>query len=84
MMPGRINGKRTRRRKRAFPGKVARSSASAASRPRVNERATLPAATIRLFTTASQIGASPKSWRYQSSVRWREEAPTPSRLKNKE
>ena len=37
MMPGRISGRRTRRRKRDLPGKLARSSASAASKPRVSD-----------------------------------------------
>ncbi len=82
MMPGRISGSRTRRRKWALPGKLARSSASAANRPRVSDSATLAAATMRLFTTDSQIAESLNSWRYQSRVKWRGgKPPTPSRLK---
>ena len=39
-------------------------------------------ATIKLFSTEVQIAPSPKSWRYQSSVRRRGgKPPTPSRLK---
>src|ERR1051326_489300 len=69
MMPGRMSGRRTRRRKSDLPGKSLRSRASAASKPRVRESATAPAATIRLLKTESQMAESEKSWRYQSSVK---------------
>ena len=82
MMPGRISGSRTSRRNRALPGKLARSSASAAKRPRVSDSATLAAATIKLLTTESQIAESAKSCRYQANVKWPGgKPPTPSRLK---
>ena len=82
MMPGRMSGRRTRRRKRDLPGKSARSRARAARRPSVRLRATLAAATIRELRTASQMAESEKSWLYQSRVRWRGgKPPTPSRLK---
>ncbi len=60
MMPGRMSGSSTRRRKRDLPGKLARSSARAASRPRVSESATLQAATMRLLSTEVQMAASAK------------------------
>ena len=82
MMPGRIKGRSTRRRNRTFPGKLARSRASAASRPSIRESATPPVATSKLFRTESHTEESAKSCVYQLSVRWRGgKPPTPSRLK---
>ena len=82
MMPGRTSGSSTRRRNRDLPGKLARSRASAARRPRVSERTTAPRATRRLFSTESQMGPSAKSWRYQSSVKCLGgKPPTPVSLK---
>ena len=82
MIPGRINGRRTSRRKMGLPGKVARSRARAASSPRVSERTTAPAATSKLFRTESQMAASLKRRRYQARVScFGGKPPTPSRLK---
>jgi len=82
MMPGSISGSSTSRRNSALPGKRARSSASAASKPSVSESTTLPAATSKLLTTASQMAESENSWRYHSIVKCRGgKPPTPSRLK---
>jgi hypothetical protein len=82
MMPGRMSGRRTKRRKRFLPGKVARSRARAANRPRIRERITAPAATMRLLRTESQRAESEKSWRYQSRVKCFGGKPaTPSRWK---
>src|ERR1700682_3602749 len=82
IIPGRISGSKTSRRKSALPGNEERSSASAASKPRAKESTTAETATIRLFRTVSQIAESAKSWRYQSRVRLRGgNPPTPSRLK---
>src|ERR1700683_4132040 len=68
IIPGRINGRRTRRRKRAFPGNWERSSAKAAGKPRPSAMATAGAADITLLSTGSQSDASAKSWRYQLRV----------------
>jgi len=64
MMPGRINGKRTRRRKRAFPGKVARIERERGQQAEGQRKGDAAGGDHQAVTTASQIGASPKSWRY--------------------
>ena len=68
-IPGKINGSRTSLRNNALPGNCARSSARAAGTPNVSEIAIAASATSRLLSTESQMGASAKSMRYQSSVR---------------
>src|SRR5207248_1812497 len=84
MIPGRIKGSSTRRRKRPLPGKSARSSARAARSPSIRDSTTLPAATIRLLSTESHMEESAKSCVYQLRVRWRGgKPPTPSRLKER-
>ena len=71
----------TRRRNRAFPGKLARSNASAAGIPKSKAISIAAAATCKLFRTESQSAASLNKMRYQLRVRLRGgKPPTPCPL----